>query len=230
VAGIVTIVVLSGISTVAATEYFLTIGGGYTPSGNQASLEKNVMFFQHLLAEQHLAGAAHDILFSDGDSPGRDLQFIDPTAGVPRAVLLVARVFGKEDDLDTQFRSHAVPGIRGASSRQNLDRWFDDVAPQLHAGDRLVIYLTGHGGKGSHADNPHFFMWNHEQVPVKDFVARLDKIDPEVRVVLVMVQCYSGGFANCIFNEGDPKKGVSRANRCGFYATVQTRPAAGCTP
>jgi hypothetical protein len=45
-----------------------------------------------------------------------------------------------------------------------------------------------------------------------------------------MVQCYSGGFANCIFNEEDPKKGVSAANRCGFYATVHNRPAAGCTP
>ena len=65
---------------------------------------------------------------------------------------------------------------------------------------------------------------------MKDFVARLDKLDPQVRVVLVMVQCYSGGFANCIFNEGDAKKGVTGANRCGFYATVHNRPAAGCTP
>ena len=227
---VVAIVVMSAASTISAAEYFLTIGGGYTPTGNQASLEKNVLFFQHLLLEQHLAGTPHDILFSDGDSPGRDLQFVDPAAGLPRAVLLAAQAFGKEDDLDTQFRTHAVPGIRGASSRENLDRWFDEVGRQLHANDRLVIYLTGHGGKGSDAENPHFYMWNNEQMSVKDFVTRLDKIDPAVHVVLVMVQCYSGGFANCIFNEGDPKKGVSRANRCGFYATVHNRPAAGCTP
>src|SRR5262249_44599783 len=32
------------------------------------------------------------------------------------------------------------------------------------------------------------------------------------------------------FNEGDPQKGISPANRCGFFATVHNRPAAGCTP
>ena len=148
---------------------------------------------------------------------------------MPRANLLVARVFDKENDLDAQFRSHLVPGIRGCSSMENLDRWVDEVGRKLHAGDRLILYLTGHGGKGSDAQNPHFFMWNREQVPVKDFVARLDRLDPNVHVVLIMVQCYSGGFANCIFNEGNPKKGVSPAHRCGFYATVHNRPAAGCT-
>jgi hypothetical protein len=44
------------------------------------------------------------------------------------------------------------------------------------------------------------------------------------------VQCYSGGFANTIFNEGQPAKGATAANRCGFFATVQDRTAAGCTP
>jgi hypothetical protein len=226
--GMLAIGIATNFSSADAGDYFLTIGGGYSPAGNQASLQTNVLFFQHLLGELHLAAAPHDILFSDGDSPGRDLQFVDPAFGVPRANLLVARVFDKEEDLDAQFRTHAVPGIRGASSPENLDRWFDDVGRQLHAGDRVVIYLTGHGGKGSDAQN--FFMWNRQQVPVKDFVSRLDKLDPGVRVVLVMVQCYSGGFANCIFNEGDAKKGVSAANRCGFYATVHNRPAAGCTP
>ena len=212
-----------------AEDHFLTIGGGYAPEGNQASLEKNVLFFQQLLVDMHLAGATHDILFSDGDSPGRDLQYVDPSVGVPRANLLVARVFDKENDLDAQFRSHLVPGIRGCSSMENLDGWFDEVGQKLPAGDRLIVYLTGHGGKGSDAQNPHFFMWNREQVPVKDFVARLDRLDPNIHVVLIMVQCYSGGFANCIFNEGNPKKGVSPAHRCGFYATVHNRPAAGCT-
>ncbi|MBI2825320.1 MAG: hypothetical protein HYX69_11600 [Planctomycetia bacterium] len=217
-------------SAVAAEDHFLTIGGGYTPSGNQASLEKNVLFFQHVLGDLHLQSAPHEIFFSDGDSPERDVQFVDTAAEIPRVNLLLARVFGKEDDLGVQYRTHEVPRIRGASSPQNLDHWFDEVGRGLQPGDRLIVYLTGHGGKGTDAQNPHFFMWNRKQVPVKDFVARLDKLDPRVRVVLVMVQCYSGGFANCIFNEGDPKKGISAANRCGFYATVHNRPAAGCTP
>jgi len=214
----------------SAADHFLTIGGGYAPSGNQVSLEKNVLFFQQLLGEIYRSGAPHDILFSDGDSPQRDLQFADPTVGVPRANRLVARVFDKENDLNMRFRTHAVPGIRGASTPENLDRWFHEVGEHLPAGDRLIVYLTGHGGKGSKEQNPHFFMWRRRQVPVNEFVARLDKLNPGVHVVLVMVQCYSGGFANCIFNEGNPEKGVTAADRCGFYATVQNRQAAGCTP
>ncbi|HEY2839911.1 MAG TPA: C13 family peptidase, partial [Pirellulales bacterium] len=217
-------------SPLLAADHFLTIGGGYSPHGNQVSLEKNVLFFQTLLGKLNLTGSPHDIFFSDGDSPQRDLQFIDPAQAVPKINRLLAQLFGKEDDLDARFRTHQVPGIRGGSSPENLDRWFDEVGKTLKPGDRLVIYLTGHGGKGQDIQNPHFYMWQRRQWPMKDFVTRLDKLDPQVRVVLVMVQCYSGGFANCIFNEGDSKKGITAANRCGFYATVHNRPAAGCTP
>jgi len=31
---------------VSAKDYLLTIGGGYEPAGNQASIEANVLFFQ----------------------------------------------------------------------------------------------------------------------------------------------------------------------------------------
>ena len=48
--------------------------------------------------------------------------------------------------------------------------------------------------------------------------------------ILVMVQCYSGGFANAIFKEGNPEKGLSDYPRAGFFATVSDRVAAGCTP
>jgi hypothetical protein len=43
------------------------------------------------------------------------------------------------------------------------------------------------------------------------------------------VQCYSGGFANLIFEHGQRDKPLAKANRCGFFATVHDRIAAGCT-
>ena len=85
------------------------------PTGNQVSLEKNVLFFQNLLIDRHLANSPHDIFFSDGDAPGRDLQYFDPALVPPRINQLVAHVFDKEDDLDVQYRTHAVPGISGGS-------------------------------------------------------------------------------------------------------------------
>jgi Peptidase C13 family len=210
-------------------DHFLTIGGGYSPTGNQVSLEKNVLYFQRLLSDMHLAGEPHEIFFSDGDDPRRDVEFADPSAPTPRVNLLLARVFGREDLLEYRFRTNQVPGIRGASSPDNIDRWFSEVGARLKPGDRLIIYLTGHGGKGTDVQNPHFFMWNRKQMTVKEFAAKLDKLPESVPVVLVMVQCFSGGFANAIFKDGDAKTGLSRANRCGFYATVPERPAAGCT-
>src|SRR5580700_11049376 len=53
--------------TLIATDYFLTIGGGYNPSGNQASLEANVVFFQQILDDKHRGSRRHDIYFADGD-------------------------------------------------------------------------------------------------------------------------------------------------------------------
>jgi len=44
---------LCGAPALSATDFFLTIGGGYDRSGNQASLEANVVFFQQLLTEKH---------------------------------------------------------------------------------------------------------------------------------------------------------------------------------
>jgi hypothetical protein len=65
---------------------------------------------------------------------------------------------------------------------------------------------------------------------MREFTALLDKVPPQVPVIMVMVQCYSGGFSNTIFKDGKASDGATPANRCGFFATVQDRPAAGCTP
>jgi hypothetical protein len=57
-----------------------------------------------------------------------------------------------------------------------------------------------------------------------------NKVPETVPVVLVMVQCYAGGFAETVLEKTDSGKRLDAHNRCGFFATVQTRPAAGCTP
>ena len=65
---------------------------------------------------------------------------------------------------------------------------------------------------------------------VTEFVGLLDRLSPTVQVVLVMVQCHSGGFANIIFKDGKFGGELSKARRCGFFATTFDRSAAGCTP
>lgn len=215
-----------------AADRFLVIGGGYAPEGNQVSLEKNVLLFRRLLGEYYPSGVGQAVLFSDGDDPGRDLQFLEPESAMPRVNVLLARVFDDTDSLGESYRSHAIPGVRGASTRAELDRWFATEGRSMNSGDRLVLYVTAHGGKGSKEDprNTVLYLWGHEELHVKELAGLLESLPRGVRVVLVMVQCYSGGFAELAFRGGDRERGPSGVDVCGFFATTHDRPAAGCTP
>ncbi len=214
-----------------AKDHFLTIGGGSSASNNQVSLEKNVLYLQRFLQDSGMNALPHEILFSDGLAGAKDLQFFDANFEPPRANVLLAEIFGREEGLTTQYRPHAIPHLWGSSGRQSLGKWFDTIGATLADEDRLFIYFTGHGGrgKGRPPTNQTLAMWNEADMPVKEFTALLDRLPLKVRVVLVMVQCFGGGFADCMFVDGDPNKGLSPRNRCGFFATLPTRVAAGCT-
>lgn len=220
-------------SPAPAKDYVLTIGGGYSPSGNQVSLEKNVLFFERVLAEAGPEDADHTILFADGDDPHRDVQYADPDAPLPRAYDLLSRVFNETDHLDDRYRDHNVPGASGATTPENLRNWFKTVGPKLTAGDRVLLYVTAHGGSSEDKKRPRntkLFLWDREEITVEEFETELDRLPPEVPVVAVMVQCHSGGFADLIFDGGEEKHGLAPHDRCGFFATVPSRSAAGCTP
>lgn len=214
-----------------ARDHFLTIGGGSSASNNQVSLEKNVLYLQRFLHAAGLDDMPHEILFSDGNAGSRDLEFQDPGFEPPRVNQLLAEITNYEQGLATQYRPHAIPNLWGASGRQSLGRWFDTIGNKLADDDRLFIYFTGHGGrgKGKPPTNQTLAMWNEDDMPVKEFTALLDKLPAKVRVVLVMVQCFGGGFADVMYNDGDANKELSPRNRCGFFATIPTRVAAGCT-
>src|SRR5436305_9276441 len=59
-----------------AADHFLTIGGGDSPSYNQVSLEKNILFYQRLLGELEGPRVEHDIYFADGAAGSRDVQYV----------------------------------------------------------------------------------------------------------------------------------------------------------
>lgn len=226
-----TLALFCGLQTFAE-DRFLTIGGGGSPQNNQLSLEKNVLYFQRVLADANLASAPHDIFFACGNQPMRDLQFADPAYQPPRANLLLARLFGRDDELYQDYRPHKLPAIKGPANRAALNHWFDNDAKRIADGDRLFIYFTGHGGGGVNKNprNTTMDLWLDGGLPVKDFVTMLDKLNPKAQVVLIMVQCHSGGFADVIFDKATPGPLLAAPNRVGFFATWHDRLAAGCTP
>ena len=216
-----------------ADDYFLTIGGGYFPESNQVSLEKNVLLFDRILDEFYPDGVSQHVYFADGENPNRDLQFVDPDFEVPRAQRLLGMLFGKTSNIAHQYRDHQIDHLDGPASRAELENWFGEVGSSLGADDRLFIYSTAHGGRASDKEKPFdtsLYLWNRQRLEMHEFAELLNDVPNEVPVVMVMVQCYSGGFAHSIFNDGIADNGLSNANRCGFFATVQDRVAAGCTP
>lgn len=233
---IVLAIALIGTATFAASAepatHFFTIGGGYSPTGNQASLERNIIFFRKMLADLGMGDAPQHTLFADGDNPGRDLQIKDPKEAAPEANRLLAALLGSTKGIDNNYHNHHLKNIDGVSSPKNIDDWFNNTGKQLGPDQRAFIYFTGHGGRTDNkkTQNTSIMLWNNQKLRVKDFTQRLDRLDKDTPVVLLMVQCFAGGFANVIFKDGDPNKGLADANRCGFFATVHDRTAAGCTP
>lgn len=232
------LVALAGLLTLGAgglpaKDHVLTIGGGYSPAGNQVSLERNVLFFEKLLRERLPSGTPHDLYFSDGTSPDPDLQFQPEGEDVPTAYRLMAGLFGTEDDLANQYRDHTLEAVRGGSSPEELERWFQEVGAGLQAGDRLILYVTAHGGRSGQKENPFntkIWMWNMQSIDAARLAGWLGGLPAGVEVVTVMVQCFSGGFSHLVFNDNDAGKGDHERVVCGFYATVHDREAAGCTP
>jgi hypothetical protein len=216
--------------------HFFTLGGGWAPEGNQVSLEKNILYYQRVLEGLKQNDRPHHTLFADGDSPNRDLQFADPDQPAPDLNFYLAEILGQPGDgwlVNDRYRDSQIPDVDGPATREQLEAYFDLNAAQLTPRDRLVFYFTGHGGgandKKKAPGNTVMHLWNNQDITVRRFTDQLDKLAPETPVVMVMVQCFSGGFANVIFEGGDPEKGLAAHNRAGFFATVHDRVAAGCT-
>ncbi len=236
---------------VGAADYFLTIGGGYEPSGNQISLEKNVQYFQRTLHRLGHDPANHWILFADGRAPDRDLQYTDLNVFNSPAETWMNRILGDESEATMRYRDHQVSPVFGASRTAWVDAAMDAITAKLIDGDRLIIYVTAHGSPAASDDeydyssystsastsddssnprNTSIALWSDESITAEQWTEYLDRIPANVEVVMMMVQCYSGGFAQTIFNDADYEQGISPRVRCGFFSQVYDRQSAGCTP
>lgn len=208
----------------------LILGGGYSPSGNQVSLESNVKYFHRIRNKLGFNKTSCKTLFADGNESSRDIQYFDPSFKVPEATILLASIMGSKRGLFNQYRNNRVK-TNGNSSIGEIDKWIREANSTSKISTNL-IYFTGHGGKGDKKNpkNTTALLWENVRLKVSDLSKKLDLLPDSHKSVLIMVQCYSGGFANIIFKDGNPKEGLSNQHRAGFFATVHDRVAAGCTP
>lgn len=235
-------------SCAAAEDHFLIIGGGPSPFNNQVSLESNVLFSQRVLDRVREDALPRQTFFADGKIDKPDLQFLDPDIEPAPAVLWMSRIFGDEDAIQHCYRNHHVSEIEGPTRKGYLKQAFFELAERLGEGDRLIVYVTAHGGAAeaefsfgeddealddASDANPHdttIALWGDGSLSVSEFDVWLNKFSPDVRVVLIMAQCHSGGFAHAIFHHADEDRGLNPQLRAGFFSQRHDRAAAGCTP
>lgn len=214
-----------------AADYLLTIGGGYNPQGNQASLEANVIFFQTIVREQHRGQPTHEVFFADGTDSTADLQVLSRTAQkLPPATEVLAALH-RRGGTPVEYRNHKVPAIAGGNSPELIHAGLSRIAKAARSGDRLIVYVTAHGSAGKEKTpyNTTIDCWNGKAITVREFTTWLGEVSPDVPVVMVMAQCYCGGFSHTIF-EDEATNRLSRQVRIGFFAQQHNLPAAGCRP
>jgi thiol-disulfide isomerase/thioredoxin len=204
----------------------ILINGGHQHKSNYHSHLVHLRRLARLLRAAGVERQRITIMASDGPNPAADLAVREPgqfqdhwlIQGTEPGSLLGPPVM--------QINS-TVAGMRLLPAKKaTLQAWFQLRAGELKPGDTLLIHVTDHGFRGDEV-NPDatIALWG-EKLPVADLVAFLDELDPRVRVILWMSQCYSGAFARAIYR----KDGGLRGNVCGFFSTTAERVAWGCYP
>jgi hypothetical protein len=130
------------------------------------------------------------------------------------------------------YRNHRVTGLAGPLDPALVRAKLEALSKALKVGDRLIVYVTAHGSEGPENDqfNTTIDCWNERKIRAREFTEWLDKLPSEVPVVMVMAQCYCGGFGHTIFQGLDESKGLAPRLRAGFFAQQHNLPAAGCRP
>lgn len=212
-----------------AADYLFTIGGGPNAEDSQASIEQNILYYRSIAEKLGIRPERHEIYFASGKGDQPDVCF-DGSANTPAINRRLAELFNESSGVDLSFRHHAIPGVAGPATRTAILNRLHEIAAEIKPDDRLFLYVSGHGGEGTPLSNGHIYAWGHENLTVRDLAAAFDRFPPETTVAMVMVQCYAGTFANLLFLDGDPAKGLAPHRRVGFYATIGSQPAAGCDP
>ena len=226
---------LCGARPAPAKDYFITLGGGYSREGNQASLEANVVFFKQVLKDKHPEPLRDDIFFAHGDDSAADVQVVadNPKASDSPATDLLASLYRRSPNRQlVTYRTHRVTELAGALAPQLIQDDLEKLAKSATPRDRLIIYVTSHGGPGDKDDpfDTSIDCWDGKKITAREFSHWLDKLPAEMPVVMVMAQCYCGGFGRLIFDDLDESKGFTKHARVGFFAQRHDLPAAGCRP
>ena len=197
----------------APNDRALIISGGQTTNANADRFWRDCAFLYDTLV--HKYGYSKEnvvVLIADGTNPAIDhlnFNYVPPDS------------YWASTPLD--FDDDGEGDVDGDATAASVSNAFSDLRSQLTAQDRLLVFLTDHGGPtaGGGEWDVELCLWNNERFRDRDLKALTE--DLPCPVVFAMEQCYSGGFAddldqpNRIFVSAAARDSVSRAEPYPFF-------------
>jgi len=204
----------------------LLINGGRDPSSNYLSHLQHLQRMVDVLRRRGVPAERIHVFSADGEDPGADLA---TRSSAPKDFWLIEETsLGRTLKPSVELVDTAWRGARLQPARlESLRAWFERAGLEIPAGDRLLIFVTDHGGQARKgAGSGTISLWR-EDLTVTDFRGLLDRLQPRVQVVTVMSQCYSGAFADLMYERTGSEPSGST---CGFFSTSARNKAYGCYP
>ena len=214
----------------AAHLHVLMVNGGGSKAQNYQSHFLHLRRLLELLARAGVPSDHITVFSADGPAPEADMAVreIEPEADFR---LLSGTRLAAALGTQIEYANSEIPGVPlRAATREGLTAWFKQARRRLRPGDTLLVYVTDHGSKNDQdtADNRIVLWGEKESMSVKELAALLRELQPGVRVVALMSQCFSGAFANLMSVRA--RKGQPTGAVCGYFSSTPDRPAYGCYP
>jgi hypothetical protein len=215
------------------------VSGGPTPDYNQYAIESNARYVEKLTART----SSKRILFADGRKASRTI--VAQSGGTKQEAEDVFAWLFDTDPLEapTTYRASTLSRIDGPANRRAVLQNIGWLAGEAKEGQKSLLYFTGHGSPGQKrrmtflgprwsedVENTTYALWGGSNLSVHEVAGALKNWPKQTPLVLLMVQCHAGGFANLLFEGGDPTKPLLPRDFCGFFAATGDRQASGCTP
>lgn len=209
--------------------YVLAINGGGDKLDNFASHLAHLRQLADLLATAGIPRDHITVLASDGSNPAPDVasRESDPEfAGLLRGTRLETLA----DDLTTYENSTLAGLALRPATVSSLRAAISELRTRVRPGDTVLVYVTDHGTRGRRdpLDNRITLWGARESISARKLGELLARLPASVRVVSLMSQCFSGGFA--YLHEAREGKRHPTGGTCGYFSSTPDRPAYGCYP
>ena len=209
--------------------FVLAINGGGSPQRNYQSHLSHLKGLLNLLHRAGVPANRITVLAGDGSDPTPDMVLREENIGADGWRLRGTPVEEYFAPQGAMGNSEVTGATLYPATRGSLSIWMMTVGQQLGAGDTLLLYVTDHGSRGPEPEENRIVLWGDGQgLSVRELRSALETLDPSVRVVALMSQCYSGAFGSLLDLGGE--QGEPTGRFCGFFSTTADRQSYGCYP